>query len=112
MMTVNRLTGKFVFSGKNYKEILNKNTECIVPYPPQYWAKLSPEARDLAQGMLQKDPSSRLSAVEALQHPWFSLNAPLPLQVPHFEDAGDANLTDEYAHTDLPFLENRLWQIR
>ncbi len=31
------LTGKFVFSGKNYKEILIKNRECIVPYPPQYW---------------------------------------------------------------------------
>jgi len=82
-----------VFSGKNYKEILNKNTECIVPYPPQYWAKLSPEARDLAQGMLQKDPQRRLSAVEALQHPWFSLNAPLPIDLKFFEEA--ANLTDE-----------------
>ncbi len=28
------LTGKFVFSGKNYKEILAKNKESIVPYPP------------------------------------------------------------------------------
>ena len=31
------LTGKFVFSGRNYKEILLKNKDCIVPFPPQYW---------------------------------------------------------------------------
>jgi hypothetical protein len=29
-----RLTGKFVFSGKNYREILLKNKECLVPFPP------------------------------------------------------------------------------
>lgn len=43
------LTGKFVFSGKNYKEILIKNKECIVPYPPQYWCNLSPDSKDLVQ---------------------------------------------------------------
>jgi len=32
------LTGKFVFSGKNIKEILFKNRDCIVPFPPQYWS--------------------------------------------------------------------------
>jgi hypothetical protein len=42
-----RLTGKFVFSGKNYKDILKKNTECIVPYPPQFWGKLSAESKEL-----------------------------------------------------------------
>ena len=57
-----RLTGKFVFSGKNYKDILNKNTECIVPYPHQYWSRLSTQARDLVQNMLQKNPDIRLSA--------------------------------------------------
>jgi serine/threonine protein kinase len=38
LTALNRLTGKFVFSGKNYKEILLKNKECAVPYPPQYWS--------------------------------------------------------------------------
>mmetsp|Transcript_3907 Transcript_3907/g.2891 ORF Transcript_3907/g.2891 Transcript_3907/m.2891 type:complete len:235 (-) Transcript_3907:477-1181(-) len=28
------LTGKFVFSGKNIKEILYKNRDCMVPFPP------------------------------------------------------------------------------
>lgn len=28
------LTGKFVFSGKCYKEILSKNKDCIIPFPP------------------------------------------------------------------------------
>ena len=65
-----------MFSGKNYKEILHKNRECIIPYPPQYWGKLSPEAKDIVQAMLAKNPEMRVSAAEALQHPWFRLNNP------------------------------------
>lgn len=62
------LTGKFVFSGRNYKEILLKNKECLVPYPPQYWHKISSDAKDLVQKMLTKSPDNRLTALEALKH--------------------------------------------
>jgi serine/threonine protein kinase len=31
---IHRLTGKFVFSGRNIKEILIKNRDCVVPFPP------------------------------------------------------------------------------
>jgi len=57
-----RLTGKFVFSGRNYKEILLKNKDCIVPFPPQYWQNLTHDAKDLVKRMLDKDPSARFSA--------------------------------------------------
>jgi serine/threonine protein kinase len=59
---VGRLTGKFVFSGKNYREILLKNKECLVPFPPQYWTNLTHEAKDLVKKMLEKDPKNRFSA--------------------------------------------------
>lgn len=34
------------------------------------WASISPEAKDLCKKLLTKDPSKRISASEALQHPW------------------------------------------
>ena len=90
------MTGKFVFSGKNYKEILHKNRECIVPYPPQYWDKLSLEAKNLVQQMLAKNPQNRITAFEALSHPWFGFHIPKPLVLDfNFEEIGDANITDE-----------------
>ena len=31
------ITGKFVFAGTNHKEILRKNGECQITYPPGIW---------------------------------------------------------------------------
>jgi len=42
-----RLTGKFVFPGSNYKDILEKNKECEVSYGAPIWATRSSESRDL-----------------------------------------------------------------
>ena len=38
------LTGKFVFNGKTYEEILLKNKECKISFPQCYWNKISPDA--------------------------------------------------------------------
>lgn len=40
-----------------------------VDYGP--WLSVSPEGLDLLQGLLMRDPAQRLTAVEALEHPWF-----------------------------------------
>ena len=40
-----------------------------VDYGP--WLSVSPEGLSLLQGLLTRDPTQRLTAVEALQHPWF-----------------------------------------
>ena len=71
-----------------------KNKECVVPFPPQYWDRLSKESKDLVSRMLQKDPAKRLSAVEALEHDWFKNNYE-HLQVLNLE-FDDIILTDEY----------------
>mmetsp|Transcript_8067 Transcript_8067/g.20762 ORF Transcript_8067/g.20762 Transcript_8067/m.20762 type:complete len:640 (+) Transcript_8067:207-2126(+) len=39
-------------------------------FPPKHWASISAEAVDLIRGLLVVDPSKRLTALEALQHPW------------------------------------------
>lgn len=68
----------------------------MVPFPDQYWGKLSPESKDLVSKMLIKDQNERISAAEGLQHPWFSLNVPVNQKLDiNFDEFSDANLTDE-----------------
>lgn len=38
----------------------------------QYWKFISPEAKDLVSRMVIKDPALRISAKDALQHPWIN----------------------------------------
>jgi len=64
------LTGKLPFSGRNYHEVISKNKEGDIVFEESYWKTLSPEAKDLAQKMVIKDPTARISAKNALQHPW------------------------------------------
>jgi serine/threonine protein kinase len=65
------LTGRPVFRGYNVNEILLKNKKCEVEYPPKYWDKISMKAKDLVMRMLERDPSKRITASEALEHEWF-----------------------------------------
>jgi serine/threonine protein kinase len=37
----------------------------------EQWAQLTPEARELVSRMLEPNPAERISAEEALAHPWF-----------------------------------------
>lgn len=40
------------------------------------WDEISAEAKDLIKLMLEKDPKKRISAKDALQHPWIQGKAP------------------------------------
>jgi serine/threonine protein kinase len=42
-----------------------------IPFRKTDWKKKSPELQDLIVKMLQIDPAERISASEALKHPWF-----------------------------------------
>lgn len=37
------------------------------------WEAISPQAKDLIRGLLELDPKKRLTAVEAIEHPWFTV---------------------------------------
>lgn len=41
-----------------------------VQYPRSLWADISPQARQLVERMLDRNPATRISAADALQHPW------------------------------------------
>ena len=49
-----------------------KTYNAPVPFRKVDWKNRSQELQDLVAQMLVIDPSNRISAAEALQHPWFS----------------------------------------
>ncbi len=52
-----------------------------IEFPRASWRAVSPEAQQLAAALLQRDPTRRIAAAEALAHPWFRAQlgfTPLP----------------------------------
>ncbi|KRX03324.1 Protein kinase-like domain [Pseudocohnilembus persalinus] len=68
------LTGDAVFPGKKFNEVLKKNKDCNIDLNQSQYDILSLEAKDLLSKMLQKDPKNRITAEQALQHPYFVKN--------------------------------------
>jgi calcium-dependent protein kinase len=64
------LSGRPPFYGKNDKEILRSVLEGHYSMQGAEWARSSPEAKSLVCRMLQLNPKERISAEQALNHPW------------------------------------------
>lgn len=50
---------------------LNQVYRYLCPYVDDHWKKVGEKAKDLLKKLLEKDPNRRLSAADALNHPWF-----------------------------------------
>lgn len=46
-------------------------------FPSPEWDTVTPEAKDLINKMLTINPSKRITAAEALKHPWISVSVQL-----------------------------------
>ena len=46
--------------------------------PPALWGNISEEAKDLIRGLMRYDPDERLTAREAMEHPWLRQYRVLP----------------------------------
>ncbi|KAF3421625.1 hypothetical protein E2986_12179 [Frieseomelitta varia] len=63
---------------ENFREVSQTFTECDAPclfpsclqYPSPEWDTVTPEAKNLINQMLTVNPSKRITASEALKHPW------------------------------------------
>lgn len=67
----NLITGKFLFHSNNVKDLLTLNRDCDLTHVPSHIKDLSNLGRDVLMKMIEKNPDKRLSAKQALQHPWF-----------------------------------------
>lgn len=67
-MTYFRCFKRTLFEGSEVKQVITKNSECIIDYSADYFNSLCGDGLDLLKKMLEKDPSKRISATEAICH--------------------------------------------
>ncbi|CAD8148459.1 unnamed protein product [Paramecium pentaurelia] len=65
------LTGKPAFPGKSYNDVLGKNRKCEISFDASLFESIPEQAQDLLKKLLDKDPNSRISAQQALNHGYF-----------------------------------------
>lgn len=83
------LCGKLPFDGDDHNEIIRSTIQADLKVHPAIWGKLSEDAKSLITSLLNKNPKERITAREALKHP-FLINTlhlarklsitPLPVQ--------------------------------
>jgi len=58
------------FYGESLPEVFEQIMKADYDFPDPYWTDISSEAKDLIKKLLVVDAKKRLSATEALKHPW------------------------------------------
>jgi calcium-dependent protein kinase len=66
------LFGKSAFPGTTYNEVLAQNRAAYIDYTKEEYNNVGTDAFDLLQLMLKKKPTERITAEQALNHPFFS----------------------------------------
>mmetsp|Transcript_655 Transcript_655/g.682 ORF Transcript_655/g.682 Transcript_655/m.682 type:complete len:883 (-) Transcript_655:908-3556(-) len=64
------LCGKLPFDGDDHNEIIRSTIQADLKVNPVVWSKLSDEAKGLITSLLNKNPKDRISARDALRHPF------------------------------------------
>lgn len=69
------LSGEYPFEGKTTAILAKEIVSSPVDYLGKIWEKISTNAKDLVQKLLEKDPNKRISLAEALEHPWIKADS-------------------------------------
>eukprot|EP00415_Alexandrium_ostenfeldii_P001151 UN1151 len=68
------LCGSPPFGGNDTVAVLESVERAQPTFDKKEWQSVSPEAKQLLRALLQRDPSSRTTASDALQHQWLSMS--------------------------------------
>eukprot|EP00300_Choanocystis_sp_HF-7_P042461 c9211_g1_i1.p1 GENE.c9211_g1_i1~~c9211_g1_i1.p1 ORF type:complete len:479 (-),score=105.58 c9211_g1_i1:89-1525(-) len=60
------------FHGKDDQDLFDKICECRYEFVKPYWNRVSEDAKQFIRKLLCLDPDARMSADEALRHPWLT----------------------------------------
>lgn len=80
------------FNGPTDADIFKRVKEGIFSFPDPEWQHISTEAKRLIRKLLDKDPRMRITAHEALQHPWFAGVTPIAQKVDPADERAAATL--------------------
>ncbi|CAM9242759.1 unnamed protein product, partial [Choristocarpus tenellus] len=61
------------FHDENQTKLFMKIKKGVYVFHPEYWSDISSEAKDLISKMLTVDPKKRITASEALEHPYLKV---------------------------------------
>ena len=67
-----------------------------IPFAFGAFLEMSPEGLDLLKGLLQRDPAKRITARQAISHPWFKLHA--AYEETSKENGGQVQLILQHQH--------------
>jgi len=70
------ISGSFPFTGSSKKEAFEKMVRARFSFSDPVWKETSAELRNFIEALLQRDPTLRFSAEEALEHPWLTAVGP------------------------------------
>lgn len=66
------LCGYSPFRSEDVKELIRETTAANIEFHERYWKNVSEEAKSFIKALLAPDPADRLTAEQALQHPWLT----------------------------------------
>lgn len=61
------------FHDDNQARLFAKIKKGVYSFHPEYWSEISAEAKDLIAKMLTVDPQKRITAAQALEHPYLKV---------------------------------------
>lgn len=64
--------GKSIFKGKTYNEVLNENRSCTFSLDAPEYSTVDEDIMSLLKGLLKVKPEERMTAEQALSHPYFT----------------------------------------
>ncbi|KAK2462658.1 hypothetical protein APHAL10511_005391 [Amanita phalloides] len=70
------LCGYSPFRSDNANLLVKETTEAKIEFHDRYWQNVSDLAKDFIKALLNPDPAKRLTAKEALNHPWLTAHEP------------------------------------
>ncbi|CDS07545.1 hypothetical protein LRAMOSA01494 [Lichtheimia ramosa] len=72
VVTYTLLSGYTPFWGEDQTSLFECITSGVYEYDEEYWMDISDQAKDFIDSLLTYNPNARITAEEALQHPWIT----------------------------------------
>ena len=95
------LCGYPPFNGDTDVEIMQNVKSGKFQFPPEEWDSISDDAKNLIKKMLEYEPAKRISAMEALQHPWFA----------HFDEIENKQVAKSALDNMKKFKRNKKFEL-